>query len=102
MFLHCILNSHARFVQLFHWIWLGSHFVDIDECTNGTDTCSPFAVCNNTMGDFNCSCLEGFEGDGFNCTGKYFGISAKFNTAFDSVRLLAVDTTLMQLNRIQF
>ena len=43
---------------------------DIDECANSTDTCSPFAVCNNTMGEFNCSCLDGYSGDGFNCTGK--------------------------------
>ena len=51
-----------------------SSLADIDECTNANDTCSLFAVCNNTMGGFNCSCLEGYNGDGFNCTGKIYWI----------------------------
>ena len=45
---------------------------DIDECASAADTCSPFAVCNNTVGDFNCTCTDGYSGDGFNCTGKSF------------------------------
>ena len=43
---------------------------EIDECNYGTDKYSPNAVCNNTYGDYNCSCKTGFEGNGFNCTGK--------------------------------
>ena len=30
--------------------------------------CSPQAMCANTYGAYNCSCEDGFEGDGFNCT----------------------------------
>ena len=26
------------------------------------------AACENMIGSYNCTCLEGFEGDGWNCT----------------------------------
>ena len=47
------------------------HFVvlDIDECTKGTDSCDVNAVCTNTRGSYNCTCEDGFSGDGINCTG---------------------------------
>ena len=44
---------------------------DIDECELETYLCSPNANCTDTDGSFNCTCREGFEGDGFNCTGMY-------------------------------
>ena len=31
--------------------------------------CSENAVCNNTDGNYSCECKEGYEGDGFHCTG---------------------------------
>lgn len=43
--------------------------VDIDECANNNQSCSKFAVCTNTPGSYNCSCLDGYDGNGFNCTG---------------------------------
>ena len=46
-----------------------SMFIDIDECEMGTHTCSSNASCTDTDGSFNCTCREGYEGDGFNCTG---------------------------------
>ena len=42
---------------------------DIDECTSGVHDCSDVAVCLNTPGSYNCSCREGYDGDGYNCTG---------------------------------
>ena len=45
--------------------------LDIDECTNGTHSCDVNAVCNNTRGSYNCTCKDGFYGDGMNCTGNY-------------------------------
>ena len=44
---------------------------DIDECKLGEHNCSANATCENTVGSFNCSCRDGFEGDGMNCYGKY-------------------------------
>jgi len=32
--------------------------------------CHSNANCTDTDGSFNCTCVAGFEGDGFNCTGK--------------------------------
>ena len=68
---------------------------DIDECALETDSCDDRLVCTfsrtstygyyyviekncrrranctNTMGSFECTCNEGFEGDGIECNGKY-------------------------------
>ena len=40
---------------------------DIDECLAGTDLCEQ--NCTNTLGNYECSCRDGFNEDGFNCTG---------------------------------
>ena len=46
--------------------------VDVNECELGTHICNSSANCTDTDGSFNCTCREGFEGDGFNCTGKFY------------------------------
>lgn len=43
--------------------------IDINECQDGTDDCIETAACNNNAGSFSCSCLPGYEGNGFVCTG---------------------------------
>ena len=45
------------------------NFADVDECASGTHNCSDTAMCLNSPGSYNCSCLDGYDGDGFNCTG---------------------------------
>ncbi|XP_044169431.1 uromodulin-like isoform X3 [Acropora millepora] len=40
---------------------------DIDECSSANE-CHQNATCNNTKGSYNCTCKDGFEGDGKNCT----------------------------------
>jgi len=41
---------------------------DMDECSDiELNTCSEFADCFNTVGDFNCKCRENYSGDGKNC-----------------------------------
>ena len=44
--------------------------VEEDECQNGTHNCDVNAHCNNTLGSFNCTCLQGYLGDGVRCSGK--------------------------------
>jgi len=49
-----------------------SVFLDKDECLLGEDNCHVNAVCSNTFGSFNCSCKEGYSGDGITqCKGEY-------------------------------
>jgi hypothetical protein len=44
----------------------GTGCYDINECVSAP--CDPNAVCTNTVGSFSCSCNEGYEGSGFECT----------------------------------
>ena len=42
--------------------------LDIDECAIGTDMCDTNANCTNTDGSYNCTCDNGYSGDGFTCS----------------------------------
>ena len=44
---------------------------DVNECTKGTHNCDVNAACNNTQGSYNCTCKDGFYGDGKTCRGNY-------------------------------
>jgi Calcium-binding EGF domain len=46
-----------------------SIIADINECEIGTANCSVGAICTNTIGSYNCTCMSGYYGNGFNCTG---------------------------------
>ncbi|XP_047342172.1 putative wall-associated receptor kinase-like 16 [Impatiens glandulifera] len=37
---------------------------DIDECSSASNPCNSSAICVNSVGNFSCSCLKGFVGDG--------------------------------------
>jgi len=43
---------------------------DIDECATNNGGCSANATCTNNVGSFTCTCLPGYTGDGFTCSGK--------------------------------
>ena len=43
---------------------------DVDECTEGTSKCHDNATCINNVGSYDCTCIFGYTGDGFNCNGK--------------------------------
>ena len=43
------------------------NIADIDECLSSP--CHSDAICNNTGGSFTCTCVNGYTGDGFQCTG---------------------------------
>ncbi len=42
--------------------------LDVDECQEGSTTCSGNAKCENTAGSYSCSCNFGFNGDGTTCS----------------------------------
>lgn len=44
-------------------------FADEDECQDRTHNCDANAQCNNTFGSFNCTCINGYSGDGVACYG---------------------------------
>ena len=43
---------------------------DIDECSSENE-CHVNATCTNTIGSYNCTCKNGYKGDGRNCSGKF-------------------------------
>ncbi len=45
-------------------------FTDVNECLEGEDNCDANAECNNTEGGYECTCREGFSGNGTDCEGK--------------------------------
>lgn len=47
--------------------------VDVDECTEEIHNCSTYkgeanAICSNSIGGFECTCTQGWQGDGYYCT----------------------------------
>ena len=46
-------------------------YSDVNECAIGTDTCDDNAICTNTEGSYDCTCREGYTGDGENCTSQW-------------------------------
>ncbi|XP_071795600.1 uncharacterized protein [Asterias amurensis] len=49
----------------------GRRCIDVDECNLQSDDCSPDAVCNNTVGSYECICNPGYtddNGDGRVCS----------------------------------
>lgn len=56
---------------------------DIDECSDGSNTCLSYATCTDTIGSYTCKCPEkGFKGDGHECTGL------RINSVSESLHLL--------------
>ena len=41
---------------------------DIDECELGINNCHENSTCVDVVGSFVCTCNNGFDGDGVNCT----------------------------------
>ena len=54
---------------LFTYSTMYIHPADINECELETYPCHSNANCTDTEGSFNCTCNEGFEGNGFYCAG---------------------------------
>ena len=61
------------FLNLVLWSKLLNHFLcsDTDECTDHAHDCHMNALCTNSEGNYTCTCKDGYDGDGKNCTGKF-------------------------------
>ena len=50
-------------------VTIAFYVADIDECLTGSHNCDlPYAYCTNTVGSFECTCVEGYLGDGTSCS----------------------------------
>ena len=45
-----------------------SIYTDINECQENLHSCDINALCTNTEGGYNCTCNEGYSGEGFICS----------------------------------
>jgi len=52
----------------------------VNECLNGQNNCSTNALCENTQSSYNCTCNDGYDGDGFTCTGDNLFFSSSPST----------------------
>ena len=46
------------------------NILDVDECERDMHDCDGNATCTNTRGGYNCSCDNGFSGNGSLCEGE--------------------------------
>ena len=46
--------------------------IDLNECDLNYDGCDGNATCNDTDGSYECTCNDGYTGDGFSCSGRTF------------------------------
>ena len=56
-----------------YWVNITKYvcFTDVGECGNHSlNNCSDYARCENTDGGFNCTCQDGYVGDGISCAGQ--------------------------------
>ena len=69
-------------VKCFHLVSVISSInfqIDIDECKGSNKVCDENANCSNTVGFYNCTCNEGFTGDGHTCSGKIVTDMPRYN-----------------------
>lgn len=75
-------------------------FQDVDECQDQTHNCDINARCNNTIGLYLCTCLQGYSGDGVECYGMVIDLkcsSARRGLHKITCNLLMVLTILYRL-----
>lgn len=70
------------------------HLIDVDECVEGLDSCDIAAVCNNTVGSYQCTCLNGYRGNGHTCDGRVDEILLMYDFMSDFKKILSVCAVL--------
>ncbi|KAL9954042.1 hypothetical protein ACROYT_G041531 [Oculina patagonica] len=63
-----VFNKRELTLQLFCLSLIKNLNKDEDECQDQTHNCDKNAQCSNTFESFNCTCLQGYLGDGINCS----------------------------------
>ena len=72
IYLHCPDLNHSQ--SCANTMYATTH-TDIHECMEGGVSCAQNGVCTDNEGSYDCSCAQGFIGDGtINCTGKLLGL----------------------------
>ena len=73
--------------------------IDVNECVEGLHGCHPNAICNNTVGSYNCICRSGLIGDGRNScsTGKDVNHFVWRRCSRDKLEITACDCTFLFL-----
>ena len=74
---HSLDLRYCEFVRKYHidrltmkyYISISFLILDIDECLDRSHACDVTANCTNTDGSHNCTCKEGYTGDGHSCQG---------------------------------
>ena len=91
---HCLWPTLDLFSKCptFFYVSITCH-LDIDECKDDNYVCDVNANCTNTYGSYNCTCKEGYTGNGRSCSGTKF-IIIKF---YFSLKLLYVFPSFISL-----
>ncbi len=65
---HVKVHKNVRLEQQLHRYYYTC--IDIDECIDVSNDCDEHAICTNVLGSFECSCKNGYTGNGSSCEGK--------------------------------
>ena len=72
------INHHqptsSSWSSLWSWSLQTLLFTDVDECSDKIHVCDVNAKCTNTNGSHNCTCTDGYIGDGKSCQGTLITI----------------------------
>ena len=72
------INHHqptsSSWSSLWSWSLQTLLFTDVDECSDKIHVCDVNAKCTNTNGSHNCTCTDGYIGDGKSCQGALITI----------------------------
>jgi len=68
LYVHC---TNVRLLYVINIYLLTYLLTCIDECAVNNGNCHESANCSNVPGGYECSCWDGFDGDGFTCEGMF-------------------------------
>ena len=66
--------TSSSWSSLWSWSLRTLLFTDVDECSDKIHVCDVNAKCTNTNGSHNCTCTDGYIGDGQSCQGALITI----------------------------